>query len=114
MSAKIKKVFIIGNGFDLNLGYPTRFKDFIAFCTNWKSFYDRDSNEKYVKGLNESNINDMKLTIDKKKNQVNHWDSNGMANLKMYYNDLEKSEIESLNFYISDNGLIKYLIDFLP
>ena len=106
----MRKIFIIGNGFDLNLGYPTRFKDFVSFCSNWKSFYDKENNDKYVNSLNESNINDMKLTFDKKTHkQVNHWDK--MFNLKLYCDDTAKKELEVLNFIINSSGMIKYLIE---
>ena len=110
MSDNVRKIFIIGNGFDLNLGYPTRFKDFVSFCSNWKSFYNKENNNKYANNLNESNINDMKLTFDKETHkQVNHWDK--MFNLKIYCDDSAKKELEVLNYIINSSGMIKYLIE---
>lgn len=110
--SNVRKVFIIGNGFDLSLGYPTRFKDFIDFCKNWDLFYKRADDEKYATSLDETNIDSMKLTYDKSVHrQVNHWDE--MASLKIYCNDIEneKRELEILDFEINNNGVIRYLIE---
>ena len=107
MSDNVRKIFIIGNGFDLNLGYPTRFKDFLDFCSNWKKFYD--NGEKFADVFN-TNINDMKLITNKDGSQTNHWNEVEMSNLKIVCDDSEKLELNILDICIDNNGIIKYLI----
>ena len=107
----VRKVFIIGNGFDLSLGYPTRFKDFIDFCKNWDAFYRRTDDEKYATDTHESNINEMKLSYDKNGKQVNHWNKTELSLLKIYCDTCDKQDLNTLNALIRDNGLIKYLIN---
>lgn len=103
---ELRKIFIIGNGFDLNLGYPTRFKDFIDFCINWDMFYKKQDVDKYAKGDSESNIDSFKLSYKDGK-QINHW--NIINELKICVDKDEQNELISLHGLIKNNGFIKYL-----
>lgn len=105
MNIDSKKLYIIGNGFDLNLGYPTRFKDFVDFCINWKKYYNKPDKEKFAR---DKNINDFKLTIDKNGKQVNHW-RDGISKLKMNFDNSERTILKTFDHYIDNNGIIKYL-----
>lgn len=103
---KLRKIFIIGNGFDLNLGYPTRFKDFVDFCINWESFYKKEVPDKYAKGDSESNIDNYKLSYKDEK-QINHWYE--INKLKICVDKDEQNELNDLDKLIKNNGFIKYL-----
>lgn len=103
---ELRKIFIIGNGFDLNLGYPTRFKDFIDFCINWDMFYKKQDVDKYAKSDSESNIYSFKLSYKDGK-QINHW--NIINELKICVDKDEQNELISLHGLIKNNGFIKYL-----
>ena len=103
---KSRKIFIIGNGFDLNLGYPTRFKDFVDFCINWELFYKKQDIDKYAKDTNESNIDTFKLSYKDGK-QINQW--NRIDELKLCIDKDEQNELISLDKLIKNNGFIKYL-----
>lgn len=104
---KARKIFIVGNGFDLNLGYPTRFKDFIDFCNNWELFYNQKDDIKYVDSLSETNIDEFKLVYDKHNKQINQW--NKINYLKLCAEKNEQNELMTLDYLIKNNGFIKYL-----
>ena len=104
---KPRKIFIIGNGFDLNLGYPTRFKDFVDFCINWESFYNQKDDIKYVNSLSETNIDEFKLAYDNDNEQINKW--NRMSDLKITIDRDNENELNVLDSIIHNNGFIKYL-----
>lgn len=61
MSTKGKKILILGNGFDLAHGLPTRYTDFLKFCRRLEIIYtfriDGDCVEKYEESLSEWKIN---------------------------------------------------------
>lgn len=55
MSANI---LIIGNGFDLYHGLPTKYIDFLSFAKNWSFFYSeyQDSQHNYQQGLTKKQL----------------------------------------------------------
>ena len=54
----MKKILIIGNGFDLYHGLPTGYKDFLFFAKNWKRFKDEyDKQDKSDNSNKEEVIN---------------------------------------------------------
>lgn len=55
MSANI---LIIGNGFDLYHGLPTKYIDFLSFAKNWSFFYSeyQDSQHNYQQGFSATEL----------------------------------------------------------
>lgn len=62
MNYKGKKVLILGNGFDLAHGLPTRYSDFLEFCTNLNNIYKYYIKPKiygYKKNIDKFQINEL-------------------------------------------------------
>ena len=62
MNCKMADLLIVGNGFDLYHGLPTRYTDFLKFINNWSVFWDNyskidtDTNDKqFVVRLSDKN-----------------------------------------------------------
>lgn len=52
-------ILIIGNGFDIYHGLPTRYSDFLFLAENWKYFY-----KKYGDGLSEKNDKQINVRLN--------------------------------------------------
>ena len=110
-----KNLFIIGNGFDLNLNYNTRFKDFINFCIRFDKFIANISEFKsslYIRLENTklNSLNDFDKDLGVKRDYI--YDLPKLvSNGKIVYNG---NEYESKSIYldfrerINNSYLIKY------
>lgn len=90
------KVLIIGNGFDLYHGLPTKYTDFLFFAKNWKLFY-----ESYDATKTEAEMFQIPLSD---KGKLVEESLKAFAN----YGGYVREEIEYFNANIYDNPWIRY------
>lgn len=90
------KMLIIGNGFDLYHGLPTRYTDFLFFAENWKIFYDLYDSAKEDDGTFEIPLSENGKLIEL---SLKTFAEHGGYTIK---------EIEYFNKSIPDNPWIEY------
>ena len=134
MLSNYKNLIIIGNGFDLNLGYITSFKGFVIFCM----YFDRVSlfNKKdcdeilvmfkemiknsylinyYIAIISDLNSED---ELDKQKWKWEDVENNLLDLCQAFCGDKDDTKLQYLNYYkkirkLSDNILIDEFVDTL-
>lgn len=97
----MSKVLIIGNGFDIYHGLPTRYNDFLFLAEHWKEFYKAYSDSSATGDSAEQivvRLTDGKLTRDSFIDYAKH---------KYIFDDLD---IQKLNRYIESNIWIRYFL----
>ena len=98
----MSKVLIIGNGFDLYHGLPTRYSDFLFLAENWDYFYDCYSNTNSIKKADEQicvRLKNGRMSIETLDDFIEH---------KYLMNE---ENIAYLNQHITSNTWIKYFIE---
>ena len=99
-----KTIIIIGNGFDLFLGLPTRFKDFISFCEKKESFYKNLTN-------NKSGVANFQFDKYFDNDKVIEITDDLLKNFPHIYNTDDSNTLIELKKLIDNSNLIKYCID---
>lgn len=107
----MKITFLIGNGFDINLGLKTKYKDFINYYKNF-DYVERVFNEEII--INQEKRKKELIDLFKKniKNDIEMW-SKGELALGKYTSELSEGEGDIFSIYLTDFGdeLSKYLIE---
>lgn len=98
----MSNILIIGNGFDIYHGLPTRYNDFLFLAENWNSFI-----EKYNNSTASGEKDDL---IDVRLNDG--WLSNdSLVDFARNKNIFDEDRIKYLNDKITTNAWIKYFLD---
>ena len=100
--AGMSKVLIIGNGFDIYHGLPTRYNDFLFLAENWKNFYQKYEEFSIDGDIDEIisvRLNNGKLCKESLEDFIAH----------KYI--LDKKSIEYLNEHITTNTWIRYFLN---
>jgi len=98
----MSKVLIIGNGFDIYHGLPTRYNDFLFLAEHWQEFYEAYNNSSVTGDKDEQisvRLDCGKLCSDSLVDYSEH---------KYIFND---GNIQYLNAHIKSNSWIKYFLD---
>ena len=95
-------ILIIGNGFDIYHGLPTRYGDFLFLAKNWDVFYN-----KYSRGVL-ANIEKGTFSVTLDKGMLCEESLEDYAN---YKNCFEYENIQYLNEHLNTNAWVKYFID---
>lgn len=97
MNCKMADLLIVGNGFDLYHGLPTRYTDFLKFINNWSVFWDNyskidtDTNDKqFVVRLSDKN----ELTTETMEDFASHYGFYKYEHLEYINNHLSNSWIQ--------------------
>ena len=91
-------ILIIGNGFDIYHGLPTRYSDFLFLAENWEYFY-----KKYGDGLSEKNDKQINVRLNGGK-----LSKDSLSDFAQYKNIFCQESIEYLNENITQNAWINY------
>ena len=98
----MSKVLIIGNGFDIYHGLPTRYNDLLFLAEHWKEFYEVYNNSSVIGDKDEQisvRLENGKLTNESFVDYAEH---------KYIFDD---SHVQYLNEHIESNSWIKYFVD---
>ncbi|WP_419749282.1 AbiH family protein [Terrisporobacter petrolearius] len=98
-----KNILVIGNGFDLYHGFPTKYSDFINFIKLWDDFYS-----KYTKNISNKEHMANPKYIDLTSYNIN---KETMLKLADYYNIYNKTKLDTFDKLIKDNDWINYFKD---
>lgn len=96
-------ILVLGNGFDLYHGLPTRYGDFLDFIKNWNLFY---SEYKNLVSNNPSNVKPEFIQLINY--NINEENMKKLAGFNEIYNN---KNIESFNSLIKSNSWIEYLLE---
>lgn len=94
----MNEILIIGNGFDIYHGLPTRYSDFIFLAEHWEDFY-----KEYKKSLSEKNKEQIKIRLNEGK-----LSEDSLTDFAQYKNIFHKKSMEYLNKNITQNAWIGY------
>lgn len=97
-----KNILVIGNGFDLYHGFPTKYSDFINFIKLWDDFYTKYSEN------TSKNSSTMTEPIELSNYNIN---KDTMLELANYYKIYNKTKIDTFNNKIKNNDWIDYFKD---
>lgn len=97
-----KNILVIGNGFDLYHGFPTKYSDFINFIKLWDDFYTKYSEN------TSKNSPTMPEHIELSNYNINKYTMLELAN---YYEIYNKTKIDTFNNKIKNNDWIDYFKD---
>ena len=98
----MSNILIIGNGFDIYHGLPTRYTDFLFLARNWDYFLEVYNNSTAVGGkdkLIEVRLGNGCLTRET------------LIDFAQHKEVFDKNNIEYLNNHITNNTWIKYFLD---
>lgn len=98
-----KKVLIIGNGFDLYHGLPTRYSDFLFLAEHWDGFYKRYL-ESSLHAIGE--VGTLEIQLEQGK-----LCENSLEDFIKHKNLLNGEKIEFLNNNLKNNKWIQYFLD---
>lgn len=96
-------ILVLGNGFDLYHGLPTKYGDFLDFIKNWNVFYDK------YKNLINSNSSNIEYKYIELKNY--YIDEENMKKLASFYKMYNIENIEKFNTLIKSNNWITYFLE---
>lgn len=96
----VKKIFLVGNGFDLALGLLTKYNDVMELFKNWELFYDS-----YKKRSLENEF--IKKIVGNTTNSLDSFDSENLQEL----NQIIKSN-SWIEYYLNCEAEIDLWIDF--
>ena len=100
-----RKILIIGNGFDLYHGLPTRYTDFLFFAKNWKVFKDEyDKQDK-------SGVTSEGETIKVCLGQNNNLTEESLLDFASHANLYFEEHIAYLDEHIQDNAWLAYFME---
>lgn len=97
----MSKTLIIGNGFDIYHGFPTRYNDFLYLAENWDYFYERYKNSPSYNeqdGTITIELDDGKLSLD------------SLSDYAKHKNLFHEDKIDYLNKHITSNKWINYFL----
>ena len=98
-----ENILIIGNGFDLYHGLPTKYSHFLDFIKNWNLFYIE-----YNRLRDSDNSTTIPKYIELKDYTINE---NNMKQLAEFYNMYNYDNIEKFNNLIKNNSWIDYFVE---
>ena len=99
----MSNILIIGNGFDLYHGLPTRYSDLLFLAENWNKFY------KNYMPVTSSEENVDQFTVRLNNGKLSRESLIDFCNHKTTFND---EHIQFLNEHLTSNHLIKYFLKF--
>lgn len=104
-STNEKNILVIGNGFDLYHGFPTRYIHFINFIKNWDSFYSKYKDNNNPRSQNTSTTSKyIKLSSDDINKEI-------MEELANFYEIYNEDKLKSFDTKIRNNDWIDYFKD---
>ena len=98
----MSKTLIIGNGFDIYHGLPTRYNDFLFLAANWNYFYE------LYKNSSSHNEQDNGITIELDDGKLS---LNSLSDYAKHKNIFHEDKINYLNKCITSNKWIGYFLD---
>lgn len=98
----MSKVLIIGNGFDIYHGLPTRYNDFLFMAEHWNEFYEGYEKSAVVVDKNKL----ITVCLDKGKLCKDSFDD-----YWKHKNIFDDAHIQYLNEHITTNAWIKYFLE---
>lgn len=99
----MSNILIIGNGFDLYHGLPTRYSDLLFLAENWNKFY------KNYMPVTSSEENVDQFTVRLNNGKLSRESLIDFCNHKTTFND---EHIQFLNEHLTSNHWIKYFLKF--
>ena len=93
---------IVGNGFDLYHGLPTRYTDFLFFAKNWKVF--KDEYDKHDKNGEASEGETIKVRLS----EWNALSEDSLLDFASHVELYSEGHIEYLNEHLQDNAWLTY------
>ena len=93
-------LLVVGNGFDLYHGLPTRYTDFLSFIENWSVFWNNYKNE-----LNGESNDQFEIRLS----DHNEIIPDSMIDFASYYGQYEYEHLEFINSH-TDNSWIQYFL----
>lgn len=98
----MSRVLIIGNGFDIYHGLPTRYNDFLFLAEYWNDFYEAYSNS------TATGEKDEQISVRLDFGKLSEESLVDFAEQKYVFDD---EHIQYLNDHITSNAWIKYFLD---
>lgn len=93
-------LLVVGNGFDLYHGLPTRYTDFLSFIRNWSVFWESYKNE-----LTSGSDDQLKIRLS----EYNEIIPDSMIDFASYHGQYKYDHLEFINSHI-DNSWIQYFM----